>query len=119
MDLSKFVNMKESEIGFQAYYDAIITKLDGVDAVRSFIPFDDGALKSAYAEDKNFNSGLTPLHRWEDASGISVRPGQTTRPPRATGTGLFAFLNANGVTLASQSECICILKTAAEKIATA
>ena len=118
MDLSQFAGTKMSNVGFQVYYDAIINKLGGIEAIRPFIPFDDATLKSAYAEDRNFNSNLTPLYKWENASGISVRPGQTTRPPRATGTGLFEFLNANGVTLASQSECICILKVAAEKIAT-
>lgn len=117
MDIEQFIGTTVRKSGFEHVYRTVVEKLGGVDAIRPYIPFSDDILRQSYAEDRYFNTSLTPLRKWDEKSGIHVRNGHLgSSQPVATGNGIFQLAAKKGITRMSQSQAICILKTAAEMI---
>ena len=88
--------------------------VDLIPAVKSYVPFDMPTLIASYRKDRHFNTDLTKLSRWDDVSGIEISTNRNTSHPSAQITGgVINLLGRNGITLASISECVCLLKTAA------
>lgn len=114
MDLKEFTGRNDLE-GFQDFYETAVAKLGGPEAVRPYIPFDAPALLASYRKDPNFNDALTPLKTWDAATGIATYR-QSSRITVSPG-GLWPLLHAHGVTALSQSQAVCILKTAAAMLA--
>ena len=109
MDLNAFTG-KNSLEDFDGFYKTAVEKLGGPKAVKPYIPFDMETLIKSYARDENFNTILTPMTRWDAASGIDVQPQTGKLIPCG---GIWPLLHAHGITSVSQSQNVCILKTAA------
>lgn len=122
MDLYQFLtkNSKQdiAELSTQARYQTAIQLMGGPDAFLSYIPFDLPTLQASYAKDPHFNTDLTPINRWDAATGVHIVNGQSTRRPVATGKGLWPLLHAYGITAIALSQGVCLLKYAAEMLVT-
>lgn len=116
MNLETFAGIRQQECGFEQYYDEIIRKLGGPETIRPFLPFDLPTLKKSYEKDRHFNTDITPLRVWGNATGVTLPPGQSTRLPYLSGGELACLLTWQGVSSFSHAECVCILKRAAERL---
>ena len=116
MDLDQFVGMPSLDGNFDNYYETAVQKLGGPKALRKYVPFTLKTLRESYAKDEHFNTSLTPMRKWDDASGVYAAPGRPTVPPSMTGYGLAPFLYAHGVNWVAQSQAVCLLKTAARML---
>ncbi len=100
-------------ISFSAKYQRYMDRL-GQENVRKFVPGGLDRLIDAYLADRDLNN--IPLREWEKAAGYPGAPDrQGGKPPKCSGP--FArLLTSNGITLFSSSECVCLLKYAAEQM---
>ena len=106
--LSDLTGIKDNFVGH--YTKAV----DMIPAIKSYVPFDMPTLIESYRKDRHFNTDITKLKRWDDVTGIEVSTNRSTEYPSAKITGgVINLLGRNGVALASVSECVCLLKTAA------
>ena len=97
-----------AEITHSEKYQRAIRALGGLEAVVPFIPFSKYAIVRALRDgDEHLNS--LPLSAWDSAAGF-VGVGEHFRCVRGALWGLYA---KHGVTSASCSEGVCLLKEAA------
>ena len=115
MTLQEFVGLNHLTTDHHIYYHTAIKKLGGTAAIRPYIPFTDEVLQKSYAKDRHFNTNLTPIRQWDNATGIFTGYRKSI-PPCAVGGGLLQFLIFHDITSVSQAECVCILKQAAKEI---
>lgn len=93
---------------YKKYLDRI-----GAEAVQHYLPEPLDVLVRAYREDRDLNN--IPLSKWEKAAGYPGNPPRQGRqPPVATGP-FPRLLMSHGITLFSVSECVSLLKYAAEQ----
>ena len=116
MDLREFTGMSDLDGNFDNFYRTAVNKLGGPERLKHYIPFDMATLRKSHQEDKHFNTALTPMKKWDMATGIQVRQDQCFREATATGGGIWPMLNRHGITWMSQSQGVCILKTAARML---
>lgn len=87
----------------------------GQESVEYYIPVPLDDLPRLYAADRNLNN--VPLSKWEKAAGYPGLPSrQGEQPPRSSG-GFPRMLMSHGITEFSVSECVSLLKHAAEAVA--
>lgn len=92
-------------------YGRAIEFLGGLDEVARFIPFPMETIREKLKSDPHLNN--TDMSRWDWASGF-VCDGIDCRP---TGQGLWMLYRKHGITSASNSEGVSILKEAARRLA--
>lgn len=95
----------------QAGWDKWIDALGGTDAVRPYLPYDLKSLSAMYLKDRHLNGKPAD---WDRAAGYAAKMGSSREERRAEGQ-FPAFLIRNGVTVFSESECVCLLKRCAER----
>ena len=101
-------NKTGERISHEEKYDRIIEFLGGLDVVSQFIPFSDKQIDVAMESEKGLSS--LRLKDWDWAAGYSTNSfGGCTRH----GGGLWYLYHDHGITCASCSEGVCILKEAA------
>lgn len=88
----------------------MIDYLGGLEAVSSYIPFSIPYLCKKLKSDRHFNN--TPMKDWDAAAGF-VTIGANCR---ATGAGIWNLYRKHGITAASCSQGVSILKEAARRI---
>lgn len=115
MTFSEFAGLDYLNTDHYVYYHTAIKKLGGTAAIRPYIPFPDEMLQKSYVKDIHFNTNLTPIRQWDNATGIFTGYRKSI-PPCAVGGGLLQFLICHDITSVSQAECVCILKQAAKEI---
>lgn len=94
-------------------YTRAINFLGGLEAVKPFIPFGREVIKEALKTDEHLNN--LPMERWDLASGFrSGRQGTMI----FVGRGIWYLYHKAGITAASCSDGVCILKEAARQWAT-
>lgn len=93
------------EITHQEKYRRAINALGGLEAVIPFIPFGKAAIAKALHDGDEYLNSLR-LAEWDRASGF----GRNYQP---TWGGLWELYRKHGVTCASNSEGVCLLKEAA------
>ncbi|MCM1295861.1 MAG: hypothetical protein NC311_09995 [Muribaculaceae bacterium] len=86
----------------------------GLENVRPYLPAGIPELARAYVEDRDFNT--IPLPRWEKAAGYSGRRDSQGQQPETPAGPFPRMLARAGITLFSSSECVCLLKHAAEQL---
>lgn len=101
-------------------YGRIIDFLGGLDAVAPYIPFPIEAIKEALKTDPNLNN--LALRKWDEASGFEPRPvcnafRQQYQAPAPTYRNIWTLYRVHGITCASVSDGVCILKEAAIRLA--
>lgn len=94
-------------------YDRYLAHI-GEDAVRKYLPVPTPELVKAYITDKHFNN--IPLSKWEKAAGYPGQPNRQGEQPPVSSGAFTRLLTSHGVTLFSSSECVCLLKRAAERL---
>ena len=120
--ISKFAGVEYLETDGTTFYRAVINKLGGIDVIRPCIPFDDGTLIASYQEDTHFNTPLTPLQKWSEATGLKPCMKQcaiTYVPNPEKQPNVYSMLRRHNVGSISLSHCVSILKYAAEQIVNA
>ncbi len=90
-------------------YGKVIEYLGGLDVVARFIPFPMETIREKLKSDPHLNN--TPMKAWDAASGF-VCDGIDCRPSG----GLWPLYRKHGITCASNSEGVCILKEAARRL---
>lgn len=116
MDFEQLVGKKELDTPHDEFYDDIIEKLGGLDAVKNCVPFDKETLKERLAEDENLNN--TPMRPWDLASGFYNPNAQGYKHVRPVPCELRTLLGNIGVTSYANSQGVCLLKRIAVHIAT-
>lgn len=97
------------DIGHREFWKRVIDHCGGVDVVFQFVPFSIKDLKKAYSGgDIHFNS--LPLAIWEQAAGWILPNGETAKNYSHP---IHEFLQLNGITCYSQSDCVSLLKNVA------
>ena len=98
-------------ISHEEKYGRIIEFLGGLDVVKHYIPFTFDDVFEAIQKDKFLNN--LPMYAWDRAAGFF-----TDNKGRCDfiGTGLWTLYREHGITSASCSEGVCILKEAARLI---
>lgn len=96
-------------------YEELIGAFGGPETFRPYIPFDDGTLRASYAEDRFFNTRLTPIERWDHAYGICVPNAPLAKTHVSNPNGLVGFLARHGISL-SLSQGVWLLKIAARML---
>lgn len=91
-------------------YDRYIEYLGGLGAVLPYIPFDKDRIREALAEDEHLNN--IPIREWDAAAGFEYHPYDKSYKPRG---GLWKLYHSKGITSASASQSVCLLKRAAER----
>lgn len=91
-------------------YGRAIDLLGGLDAVAPYIPFPVEVIRKALKTDLHLNN--TPIRRWDAAAGFQVSRGDC----RPTGGGLWYLYRMHGITSASCSDGVCVLKEAARRL---
>lgn len=97
-------------------YETVVNLLGGAKAFKPYMPADMATLRQSHAQDKYFNTDLTPLKSWDKAVGITVENRQGAKPVLSNPNGLVGFLRRNKITNITLSEGVCLLKTAAEML---
>ena len=115
-DLRRFTGMSDLDGNFDNFYRTAVNKLGGPEQLKHYIPFDMETLRKSYQEDEHFNTTLTPMKKWDMATGIQVQQDQVVREAVATGGGIWPLLNRHGINWMSQSQGVCLLKTAARML---
>lgn len=93
------------------FYDAVIDYLGGLDAITPFVPATKEEIKQALKTDNKL--GAIPLRKWDAASGFEFQGHNCHRHPNS----FQQMLVTNGIRVYSPSECVCLLKRAAERMA--
>lgn len=96
---------------FDDFYDAVIEYLGGVNAIKPFVPAEKEEIKQTLEKDHSLNS--IPIKKWDAASGFEFQGAKCIRKPNK----FQALLLENGIRVYSPSECVCLLKRTAERIA--
>lgn len=113
-DFEELVGKKEIETDHNEFYDDIIEKLGGLNAVKSCVPFSLAKLKEAYETDKHFNN--TRMKEWDTASGFIAPNAQGYSHVKPIPSELRYKLAAAGVTCYANSQGVCLLKRIAERM---
>lgn len=102
-----------AQLSHEEIYGRIIEFLGGLDEVGRFIPFQMSEIRDALENgDEHLNT--LPLKEWDRASGfIADHRGNCV----FTGGGIWTLYVKYGITAASSSDGVCILKEAARRIA--
>lgn len=113
IDIKTGEKLEHSEI-----YGRAIDLLGGLDAVAQYIPFSLEVIRKALKTDPHLNN--TPIRYWDLAAGFQCGVFRNARRGlfecRPTGYGLWCLYREHGVTSASCSEGVCILKEAARRL---
>ena len=95
------------ELTHREKYTRYINYLGGLDAVKSYIPFEIEYLIPKYREDRWLNN--TPIKTWDEAAGFRC-VGPDAIP---TYRGLWNLYRQHGINTASCATGVCMLKEAA------
>lgn len=106
------------ELTHSEVYGRAIDFLGGLDAVAPFIPFPVEVIREKLKTDKALNN--TPIRAWDVAAGFQCGVfGNNHRMQydcRPTGGGLWYLYRQHGITGASCSDGVCVLKEAARRL---
>ena len=91
-------------------YGRIIDYLGGLEAVAPYIPFEIPYLREKLKRDPWFNN--TDMSKWDAAAGFQCCRSDCF----ATGGGLWALYRSHGITSASCSDGVSLLKEAARRL---
>ena len=98
-DLNQFLGPDfDDRNRFDEFYDELVDRLGGPGWLVRLLPFDAATLRASYAQDKHFNTDLTPIKTWD-------RVADRLPPSLAT----------HGISWSTPSQRVCLLKKAAEK----
>ena len=107
IDAKTGVGLSHSEV-----YGRIIEFLGGLDTVGIFVPFSVGRIREALRKgDVHLNT--LPLFEWDRVSGFRADGANCV----FTGGGIWSLYQQHGITSASCSDGVCILKEAAIRMA--
>lgn len=116
MDLAQLAGMRCTNQNFDEYYDAVIERLGGLDAVRRCCPIDKETITEKLRTDRNLNN--TPISIWDWAAGFHGNPhSQSKRDFQPGPSALRTLLAKHGVTGYACSQGVCLLKRIAVRIA--
>lgn len=106
--------LKQNGFEITEYYEKYlkVAELLGFDDVVKCIPFDLETLKNSYAKDPYFNNHLTPIKKWDSASGFYCKGADCFY----IGSDLTRLYSKAGVTYFSNSDGVSLLKTVAKKL---
>lgn len=105
VDIKTGQKLSHSEV-----YSRIIDYLGGLEAVAPYIPFDIPYLREKFKRDPWFNN--TDMSKWDAAAGFRCCRSDCF----ATGGGLWALYRSHGITGASCSDGVSLLKEAARRL---
>ena len=113
------IDIKTGEIlPHSEVYGRAIEFLGGLDEVARFVPFPVDVIREKLKEDPNLNN--TALSTWDKAAGFQCGVfGNAHRQQydsRITHGGIWELYRKHGVTGASASDGVCILKEAAQRL---
>lgn len=91
-----------------------IANLLGIEEVKNCIPFTMDELIESYKADEHFNGKITPISKWDNASGFYSN--NRTGACIYIGSKLTRLYNAKGVNVFSCSDGVCILKSVARSM---
>lgn len=117
MDLAQLAGMGCTNQNFDEYYDTIIKKLGGLDAVRRCCPIDRKTAAEKLGDDPNLNN--VPISVWDAAAGFpgSIPRSMSKHDFQPGPSVLRCVLAAHGVTGYACPEGVCLLKRIAVRIA--
>lgn len=122
MTFSEFAGVKCADIDIETgnrmahrdIYRRAIDRLGGLEKVKPYIPFTLEEIQKAIPKDEHLNN--LPMRSWDYASGFNThkdRWGCEQVTPH--GGGLWRLYRENGITSASNSQGVCLLKEAAKE----
>lgn len=117
MDFDGLAGMKCTNQNFDEYYDNIIEKLGGIDAVRHCCPITKKTAIEKLRTDRHLNN--TPMSIWDWAAGWpgSDPKSQSKHDFQPGPSPLRTLLAKHGVTCYACSQGVCLLKRIAVHIA--
>lgn len=117
MDFTQFAGMRCTNQNFDEFYDAIIEKLGGLDALRNCCPIDRETAIEKLKTDRNLNN--VPISIWDAAAGFpGCNPQSQLKHDFLPGPSpLRHVLASHGVTCYAGSEGVCLLKRIAVRMA--
>lgn len=105
------IDVKTGEkLAHSEIYGRAIELFGGLDVVAQLIPFPVDVLRAKFKKDPNFNN--TPMKKWDVASGFAC----SGIDCRFIGGGIWELYYKHGITAASNSDGVCILKEAARRL---
>lgn len=113
MTIGQLIGLDENKTDFNTFWHTAVNRI-GLDAIMSHVPFSVDALKNSYLEDTHFNTSITPLRMWDRAAGVINTGTRGMTGPFQYSGGLKEMLARKGATSTSLSECVCLMKVAAE-----
>lgn len=111
MSFGEAVGLPYLDTPHDTFYDAVIDYLGGLDAVAPFVPATKEEIVHALSTENKLNS--IPLKKWDAAAGFEFCGIKCERRTN----DFQILLLTNGIRVYSPSECVCLLKRAAERIA--
>lgn len=113
MTFDELTGMNHASTDATLFWETAVQKI-GRDIIMAYAPFTLDILKKSYLENTSFNTSLTPLRAWDRACGAIIPKNYNPTAPIQFSGGLReAVARHTGITSASLSECVCLLKTAA------
>ena len=108
---------RDETLSFDQKYDELINYLGGLDAVAQYVPFSKERIETALNKgDDRLNT--LPMTTWNTAAGFRY-----TRQDRRerisfvpSNSNLWGLFMTYGITSASPSQCVCLLKRAAVRM---
>lgn len=117
MNFSDFIGIKCGDVDIEtneklehdAIYHRAIERLGGLDVIIPHIPFTLAEIKKALPQDENLNN--LPLNKWDFAAGFMYSGIKLIREH----SGVWSLFSRFGITSASPSQIVCLLKEAARE----
>lgn len=122
MTFGEFLGVKCGDIDIETgkqmshrdIYRRAIERFGGLEKLKPFIPFSLDEIRKAIPEDEHLNN--LPMRKWDFASGFNVsysdKYGLMVIP---NGGGIWNLYRKHGITSASNSQGVCLLKEAAKE----
>lgn len=106
------IDVKTGErLSHSEVYGRAIELLGGLDEVAKFVPFPVEIIREKIKKDPYLNN--TDMRQWDAASGFLCKGADCV----LTGGGIWHLYRKHGITAASCSDGVCILKEAARRLA--